>query len=331
MQFVDQWFEYGLLLAVSGGADSSAMLHYGVDFARRFGLRLPIVGHVNHRLRGAESDSDEDFVRLLAEEYGLRFFSHSITDVEWASDLTGSVEASARSIRYDFLSRVAGSNGCRFIATAHTAGDQVETVLHRIIRGTGVAGLRGISKQRQLNHAVTLVRPMLNMSRESVLKYLESIGRGFRTDSSNLQSDFTRNKIRNNLLPILRSVYNSDVDNAILRLAAVAGEADDIAADWFDLRNETIIAKRTQNEIVIKSDQLQLLKFGMIREFIKRCWEDQGWSLREMGFERWNEITEFFLHGKGTLNLPTSIIAEHQNNNKNLFVIKFFDSTKQTK
>jgi tRNA(Ile)-lysidine synthase len=307
MRFFDQWFEYGLFLAVSGGADSSAMFHGAVRYSRLRGLPDPIVGHVNHGLRGLESDGDELFVSSLAGAYGLRFFSHCITASEWASDKTGSVEAAAREIRYNFLLCLASELGCRFIATAHTADDQIETVLHRLLRGTGVVGLSGISEKRQLNHAVSLVRPLLGMRRVEILKYLDSIGCGYRVDSSNASSDFMRNRIRNDLLPMLRSGFNSDVDGAILRLSAIAGEVNDIIADWFELRAREIIISATKNEIVLDRAKLIQLNRGMICEFFRRIWEKQSWPLRYMGYERWNDLATFSLQGTSSIQLTGSI------------------------
>ncbi|MDR1485630.1 MAG: tRNA lysidine(34) synthetase TilS [Planctomycetaceae bacterium] len=309
MLFSDQWFEYGLFLAVSGGADSSAMLHCAVRYARSVGLPDPIVGHVNHGLRGVESDGDELFVSLVSGEYGLRFFSHRITAAEWDADKTGSVEAAAREIRYNFLLRTASEVGCRYIATAHTADDQVETILHRLIRGTGIVGLSGISAARQLNHAVSIVRPMLEVNREWVLKYLDSIGKSYRVDSSNSGTDFMRNRIRNELLPMLRLSFNSDIDGAILRLSAIAGEVNDIVADWFELRAKEIIISATKNEIVINRTKLNQLSCGMICEFFRRIWEEQSWSLRYMGFERWNELAKFALQGTSSMQLTGSIVV----------------------
>ncbi|MDR2346547.1 MAG: tRNA lysidine(34) synthetase TilS [Planctomycetaceae bacterium] len=309
MLFFDQWFEYGLFLAVSGGADSSAMLHAAVKYARDKKLPVPIVGHVNHGLRGEESDDDELFVRSMAEEYGLLFFSHTVKKDEWKLDETGSVEAAAREIRYNFLINTATKNGCRYIATAHTADDQVETVLHRFIRGTGINGLSGMKSQRQLNYAVTLVRPMLYIKREEVIKYLKSIKKDFRFDSTNAESEFMRNRIRNELLPLLRSKFNSDVDNAILRLTTIASEINEIITDWFQLISKEIIVNMTEKEIILNRTKLIQMNKGAICEFFRRLWEIQGWSLRYMGYERWKELAEFSLKGKSSIQLPSLITA----------------------
>ncbi|MDR2762415.1 MAG: tRNA lysidine(34) synthetase TilS [Planctomycetaceae bacterium] len=310
MIFSDQWFLYGLFLAVSGGADSSAMLHGAVRYARLRGLPVPVVGHVNHGLRGEESDGDEIFVSSLADEYGLKFFSHRITGEEWSLDETGSVEAAAREIRYKFLSSAAVKCGCRYIATAHTADDQVETVLHRLLRGTGISGLCGITFERQFNYAVSIVRPLLGLRRADVIRYLESINKNYRFDSSNAGVDFTRNKIRNELLPTLRKDFNSGVDDAILRLSSIADGVNDIISDWYELQSNEIIISATKNKIVLNRTKLIQLKAGMICEFFRRLWGRQGWSLRYMGYERWNELTKFALEGVGSMSLTGSITAE---------------------
>jgi tRNA(Ile)-lysidine synthase len=307
MLFLDQWFEYGLFLAVSGGADSSAMLHTAVKYAREHNLPDPSVGHVNHGLRGEESDEDEVFVRSIVEGYGLSFFSHRVTEDEWRADETGSFEAAARKIRYDFLLRTASRIGCRYIATAHTSNDQVETILHRLIRGTGISGLSGVASQRQLDHAVSLVRPLLDTTRNEILQYLESVGKSYRIDSSNAGLQFTRNRIRNELLPFLRSKFNSEVDDAILRLSAIAGGVNEIIADWFELRADEIIISATKNEVIINRTKLIQLNHRMICEFFKRIWEKQGWHLRQMGYEKWNELATFAEQGINSIQLTSSI------------------------
>ncbi len=218
------WQEHGVLVAVSGGADSTALLCSlrqeipRVEECRRF----LAVGHVNHGLRGDESDGDARFVQKLAEQWGLRYFERSILPEEWTQDSTGSREAAARNIRYQFLLETAHQLGFRAIATGHTANDQAETVLHRLVRGTGLSGLSGISAHRQLDEAVTLIRPLLNVRREEIIEYLTENGQRWRNDATNAENDFTRNKIRNRLLPELRTHFNPKIDDALCRLARLA-------------------------------------------------------------------------------------------------------------
>ena len=180
---LNRWCGSGILLAVSGGADSVAMLRCFAAFLALpevYSNRLEIsdtqpvhVAHVNHALRGDESDADALFVRELAATFHLPYHEIRLTAGMFDTDDSGSFEAAARRLRYDFLRKTAEKHALRYVATAHHANDRIETVLHRIIRGTGIAGLAGIPEFRQLGGAVTIVRPMLSFSRQQILEYLQ--------------------------------------------------------------------------------------------------------------------------------------------------------------
>ena len=130
----------------------------------------------------------------------------------------------ARRLRYDWLTRVAGEAGAGWVATGHTANDQAETVLHRLLRGAGLRGLRGIAARRPLAAGVGLVRPLLDATRDEVMAYLEAIGQAYRQDSSNLDPALTRNRIRHQLLPRLAAEYNPQIVAVLGRLAGQAEE-----------------------------------------------------------------------------------------------------------
>src|SRR5205823_11908216 len=121
------------------------------------------------------------------------------------------IEETARDERYRFLEVTAVAIGCRAIATAHTADDQAETILHHVLRGTGLAGLRGIPRARELASGITLIRPLLDLERSVVLDYLAKIGQDFRDDASNRDEAYTRNRIRHQLLPLLAREYNPHI------------------------------------------------------------------------------------------------------------------------
>src|SRR5438876_8996831 len=138
------------------------------------------------------------------------------------------IEGAARKARYDFLAYAASECGARYVATAHTADDQVETMLFNILRGTGLLGLAGIPRLRQLTDAATIIRPLLDVTRTEVLSYLQSLGQPYRDDSTNRLEEYTRNRIRLQLLPLLERDYNPRVREALLRLATIAGETRDL-------------------------------------------------------------------------------------------------------
>ena len=211
-------FESGgtLLVACSGGPDSTALalaLHeLGPQDARI------AVAHFNHRTRGEESDGDETFVRDLCAKLNVPL---TVGSAPMASDHLS--ENDARRMRYQFLERVAIERGAKFVAVAHTADDQAETILLRIARGTGVRGLAGMDVNRAMSDgsAVQLIRPMLGLHRSDVEEYLRSIGVAAREDSSNADLRFARNRVRHTIMPALKELNPAAVD-AITRLAADA-------------------------------------------------------------------------------------------------------------
>ncbi len=221
---------HGVVAAVSGGPDSVALLH-ALIAARESSGPFPVtIAHLNHRLRGAESDADEAFTadlhaRLTAAgvpALGLRL--HRIDVAATARADGANLEATARRVRYQWLTELAHEVGVRWIATGHTADDQAETVLHRLLRGTGLQGLRGIASTRELAPGVGVVRPLLQTRRAEIIAYLTALGQPFREDSTNRDPAFTRNRIRHELLPHLAARYNPAASLVLARLAEQAEE-----------------------------------------------------------------------------------------------------------
>src|SRR5262249_19663731 len=145
-----------------------------------------------------------------------------------ALDLRDGLEAAARDARYHFLRSTAERLGARYVATGHTADDQVETILHHILRGSGLAGLAGVPRLRSPSAAVTLIRPLLTIERTEVEDYLRQLGQDYRCDASNLSTEHTRNRIRHELLPLLADRFNPHVRDALRRLGTLAGEAQEV-------------------------------------------------------------------------------------------------------
>jgi tRNA(Ile)-lysidine synthase len=201
-----------LLVGVSGGPDSVALL----DALVKCGCS-PHICHLNHQLRGAESDADAEFVRQLATHYGL---PNTIESRKVASD-----EDSARRARHGFFAQVSAATGIKKIALAHTADDQVETFLLRLLRGAGVPGLVGIWPERQLG-PIRVIRPMLKVRRAEVLEYLREQGLKYREDASNADTRFARNRIRHDLLPLLECQYNPAIRDTLLRTAEILRDED---------------------------------------------------------------------------------------------------------
>src|SRR5688500_7649333 len=191
-----------VVLAVSGGADSTALMLGTNTIAETLGLR-PVVAHFDHGLRPTSAE-DAAWVARRAADLGLPIVTER-GDVLGAASASGRrIEETARRLRYEFLARTAERCEAAFAATAHTADDLAETVLFHVLRGTGLRGLRGIPPRRRLVPGVTLVRPMLDVSRSDVERYLASCGQEFLSDPSNADAAFTRSRFRHDLLPTLR-------------------------------------------------------------------------------------------------------------------------------
>ena len=209
-----------LLVAVSGGPDSLALLHALHSLTPDLGLRLH-GAHLDHRLRGAASDADARFVAAEFRRLGLANTCERADVAAYRRERKLSLEEAARDVRYAFLARVAERQGADAVALGHTADDQAETVLMRLLRGTGLTGLRGmsaLSRRAYAGGSVALVRPLLGVTRSEVVAYCRELGLEPREDASNVSTDMLRNRVRLELIPYLET-YNPSVRRALLRLA----------------------------------------------------------------------------------------------------------------
>lgn len=203
-------------VAVSGGADSVALLHILHRLCSTFAMQITVL-HANHQLRGSESDQDEGFVRALAASFGLNIA------VVQAPVPSGNVEQEARRARRHFFKRSMEQYQLRRVALGHTRSDQAETVLFRLFRGTGLAGLSGM-------RAITgdgLIRPLLSISREEVREWARGEGIEWREDSSNADSRFARNRLRNEAIPALKRDFNPNLEAILAHTAELAGDEEE--------------------------------------------------------------------------------------------------------
>ena len=215
-----------LVVAVSGGPDSLALLYALHRLRDELGLALH-VAHLDHRLRGQDSAADAEFVAQTCTKLGIDCTVENVDVLAFRREHRMSLEEAAREVRYRFLANVAEQVGAEAVVLGHTSDDQVETVLMNVIRGSGLRGLRGmrpVSKQRIAGSDVTLFRPILNLSKQDTIAYCAALDLIPRSDESNSSTEMTRNKVRLELLPLLREM-NPAFGDAILRLARNANEA----------------------------------------------------------------------------------------------------------
>ena len=182
-----------------------------------------VIAHLNHGLRGTASDEDAEWLKQECRRLSLPCVTEK-QELNQGPD--SGLEEQCRTARYDFLTRVAIAEQCTQIAVAHTLDDQAETVLHHIIRGTGITGLRGIPQTRVLQQGLHLIRPLLQISREEVVEFLNVCGQEYRNDESNADTSFTRNRIRHQLLPLLKKRIQSQRSTVHSAIVAAGGRSD---------------------------------------------------------------------------------------------------------
>ncbi|MFL5330594.1 MAG: tRNA lysidine(34) synthetase TilS [Gemmataceae bacterium] len=287
-----------MVAAVSGGTDSVALLTALHQLQSDV-----IVAHINHRLRGEASDRDELFVKELASKFGMPFCG-VIADVAMASG-GRNIEATARRLRYQALRTIAVETGASTIVTGHTADDQAETVLHRMIRGAGICGLAGILP-RSRRAGITTSRPLLSVRRHEILTYLEARRQDFRTDETNLSPQFTRNRIRAEVMPLLES-FNSGVVNHLCRLAELARKAR--RAEFRQARQLLASCERPRSGDLCVLDQAKLLQLPADRLPLmwRYLWRRERWPRDGMGFREWSRLADFVRGNVPAMDLPGNI------------------------
>jgi tRNA(Ile)-lysidine synthase len=293
-----------LLVAVSGGPDSVALLHFLAQHRARAGEPAMVVaGHVNHRLRGEESDRDAAFVRELAAAWGLPRLE------ETAALDPGASEEVCRRARYDALRTMAGRCGADRIATAHTADDQAETVLLRLARGAGLRGLSGMPV-RSLVRGVRVVRPFLGVTREQIHEYLGRHGIAFRTDSTNLSSRAARNFVRREVVPRMRERVNPRVREAILRAADAIREANTYLEAEARRAFPELISGRSQGEIRLDAGALLGYPKTLRTYLLRLAVQEVAGTIHDLATTHIDSLLSLLRSGSGrSVDLPGGIRA----------------------
>jgi len=307
-----------ILVALSGGADSVSLL-LGL-WLLRADMQLTLhAAHLNHQLRGAESDADAAWVEEFCHQKSIP--CHVGTEsIAAAPELAKhGLEGAARLIRGRFLQHIAIEHDCTGIAVAHTAEDQAETILHHIIRGTGLGGLRGMHADRVLDASdttggkpVPLVRPLLHVNRQLLIRFLEEQGQAYRTDSSNIDTTLTRNRIRHDLLPMLAREFNPQIQAALVRLGQQAQEvyADEASLAEGLLRDALI--ETAPWHCRLRCGPLQGQPAQRVRECFVLLWRQLEWPRRQMGFADWQRLVEILTPDHPAITLPGHVTAQRR-------------------
>lgn len=267
------------VVAVSGGADSTALL-LGLVALAPPGARL-VVAHAEHDLR-ATAAADREFVATLAARLGLPFVWRRLAVRAADDDAGAGIEARARRLRYRFLADVAGEHGGRHVLVAHTADDQAETILHRILRGTGPAGLAGMAVARELCAGVALLRPLLAVGRNAVREYLVAEAEAWREDESNADVRFARNFLRHEILARCAAGPYPAVPAALVRLGRQAGQLAAALRSAADHLLDMHARRRADGTIDLRTAPLAGLDPYLLAEMFAALWEREGWPRRDM-------------------------------------------------
>ena len=290
-------------VAVSGGADSVALLRVLLELRAALGLVL-LVAHFNHQLRGDESDADERFVEDLARHHELPFLAGRADVREHATSHKLSLEHAARELRYEWLTRLAHEQRFDAIATAHNSDDQAETVLMKFLRGAGTRGLAGIHAVHT-GHGSRIIRPLLETPRREIERYLNALNQPWREDHSNLDTQHTRNRIRHELLPLLERDYNPNLRQLLSETADISAEEE---ADWEARAGQYVNHWHKDERRMLLDDQPGCVPWKFSRESVAlqrraiRCFlERHGIAV---GFQQIESVRLCGRSGPSIVNLP---------------------------
>jgi len=283
------FWEAPAIVAVSGGADSVALL-VGLARVAPPQARL-IVAHACHDLR-PEAPADRDFVAALAARLHVPCESCSLAVRDDAEGRGEGLEARARRLRYGFLIDLAHAHGARHVVVGHTADDQAETILHRALRGTGLAGLAGMQRSRRLSDGVALLRPLLHLRRALGREFLEAEGERWAEDATNADPAFARNFLRHEILARVERGPYPAASAALVRLGEHAGRSAAALASAAEHLLEIHARRQGDGCVVVDATRLAGLDRHLVAEVAVALWEREGWPQRDMAARHYEVIAD---------------------------------------
>ena len=276
-----------VVVGVSAGPDSMTLLHLLVDLNQTLGWKLDLhVAHLNHQLRGGEAEKDAGFVQAAADSLQLPCTIERRDITRLAREQSTGVEETGRRERFDFFERICLRTGARVIALGHHADDNAETILQRILRGTGLRGLAGIPRSRLLapDSDIRVIRPLLRLCRRDLREYLADAGIAFREDRTNALKEPMRNRIRNHILPDLEAHVNPQVREALTRLGEQALWLQDYLFETVQRTFETLIVSRTDQVLTLNADTLARKSRFVQAEIIRLAYRSFGLGEQDLSF-----------------------------------------------
>ena len=276
-----------VVVGVSGGADSVALLHLLYRLQDRCQIVLQ-VAHLNHMFRGAEAGADAALVERLALELDLPLTMESIDVPAYCSRLGLSPQAGARSVRYDFFSRVATVIGAARVALGHHADDQAETILLNFLRGTGIGGLGGMRPVRDKFY----IRPLLGVRRREIEAYCHRQGLEYCLDTSNFKPTYTRNRVRLHLLPILEKQYNPSVVEALIRLSQICRDEDALLEEQARRIYAGLRIEKAGPVVVLERELFLSLAPAIQRRVLRQAWQQVAGKHQDLTYQHVEDMLE---------------------------------------
>ncbi len=299
-----------VLVGVSGGADSVAMLVAMHSLARRGRNFELVVAHLDHGLR-AESSADAEFVAELSANLGVECFIARQDVASLAQQLGEGLEQAARLARFEFFRDTAQQCQAQAIALGHHADDNAETILFRILRGTAWRGLAGISAYRQ-DGQLRIIRPLLGFRRAEILDYCRSRDLSWREDATNAETIHRRNFIRNELLPLIRDRINPQVDEALLRLGSLAGETERFLHSQAREAMENSVVLAEGGKMIIDAKMLAAYSLVVRTTAYRLALTELGMPQRNLTAEHLTNIDALLQASSGVVNLPANFAARRE-------------------
>ena len=305
-----------VLIAVSGGPDSVTLLDVLFSLRHKYDLTLS-VAHLNHMLRGKEAERDLCFVKELSGKLGLAFFSGKRNVRSFAKETHVSLEEAGRKLRYDLLQDVAKREGMNKVALGQTADDQAETVLIAFVRGSGLAGLSGIPPVRILGRSgIKIIRPLVEIFRIEIEKYLGEKKISSRLDASNLEPVYFRNKIRLELLPLIAHEYNPNMKSVLVRLAGILREDNRYLIEkTAELVPEMLAGDNEKIKINLKA--LKSVPIALRQRLVREAVNQMSGNMRPLSVIHWERIRKLIGEGKtgAYVVVPDRVVVRKQYGN----------------
>ena len=298
-----------VLIGLSGGADSIALTRGLLFLQAELNLEL-VAAHLNHQLRNDDSLRDAEFVERFCQQHQLPLFSETASITKLTLETGNGIEETAREVRYEFLKCIAHQQNCTAIAVGHHADDQVETVLHHLLRGTGLQGIAGMPWSRQFDSDLFLIRPMLEITRQEINDFLREHSQEVVYDESNQDTRYTRNRLRHELLPLLKNEFSPNIEDAMLNLSRQARESQEVLEQEARVLLGQVLLNQTDTCLQIDKPTLAQHPRHLIREVFVQLWRQQNWSRQRMTFTHWDRLAGVILGEHEGTSLPGPLCAK---------------------